>query len=63
MIDEKIKRFCQVVVDINEMNKELDDEKRSFYDGGMSFEECNRYKIDEIVVLQNELKDLLKVIN
>lgn len=38
MIDLNIKRFCQVVVQINELNKELDKENCNYYTGGTSFE-------------------------
>lgn len=62
MIDENIKRFCEVILEINTINKELDKEKSNFYYGGYSFEECNSTKIKELVDLQNELKSLLKVI-
>ena len=62
MIDENIKRFCEVILEINTINKELDKEKADFYYGGYSFEECNSNKINELVDLQNELKVLLKEI-
>lgn len=62
MIDKNIKRFCEVILEINTINKELDKERSEFYDGGYSFEEGNHYKIKEVVDLQNELKGLLKEI-
>ena len=62
MIDKNIKRFCEIIFEINSINKELDKERANFYDGGYSFEECNKYKIKELVVLQDELKTLLKEI-
>jgi hypothetical protein len=62
MIDKNIKRFCQLILEINTINNELDKERARFYDGGYSFEECNDYKIKELVDLQNELKGLLKKI-
>ena len=62
MIDENIKRFCEVILEINTINKGLDEERADFYDGGYSFEECNSTKIKELVDLQNELKGLLKEI-
>jgi hypothetical protein len=58
MIDINIKRFCQLVTEINDINQELDKEREVFYDGGNSFEECNQDKIEEIVSLQNEMKNL-----
>jgi hypothetical protein len=60
MIDKNIKRFCELILEINTINKELDKERSDFYDGGYSFEECNSHKIEELVDLQNELKGLLK---
>jgi hypothetical protein len=60
MIDKNIKRFCEVIFQINTINNELDKERAGFYDGGYSFEECNEYKIKELVDLQNEMKVLLK---
>ena len=62
MIDKNIKRFCELILKINTINKELDKERVEFYHGGYSFEKCNEYKIDELVDLQNELKSLLKEI-
>lgn len=62
MIDKNIKRFCEVILEINTINKEFDKERADFYDGGKSFEDCNEYKIKELVDLQNELKGLLKEI-
>ena len=62
MIDKNIKRFCEVIFEIKTINKELDKEREDFYYGGYSFEECNEYKIKELVDLQNELKGLLKEI-
>jgi hypothetical protein len=63
MINIDIKRFCQLVTEINDINQELDKEKHLFYDGGNSFEECNKYKIQELVLLQDEFKILLKKLN
>lgn len=62
MIDKNIKRFCQVIEAITEANKSLDKERASFYDGGRSFEECNKSEIEQLVELQKELKVLLKEI-
>ena len=62
MIDENIKRFCEVILEINTINKELDEERNNFYYGGYTFEECNATKIKELVDLQNELKGLLREI-
>jgi|LakMenEpi03Aug12_release.lakeMendotaPanAssembly.Ray.scaffolds.fasta_scaffold1158206_2 hypothetical protein len=62
MIDKNIKRFCEVILEINTINDRLDRERASFYDGGYSFEECNECEIKKLVDLQNELKSLLKEI-
>jgi hypothetical protein len=59
MIDENIKRFCQIVENINDLNKKLDKERENFYDGGYSFEECNSVLIEGLVKLQNEFKILI----
>ena len=63
MIDGNIKRFCQLVAQINQINSELDEERSNFYDGGRSFEDCNEYKIKELNELQKEFKDLVKHFN
>jgi hypothetical protein len=60
MINKNIKRFCEVIFEINALNKKLDKEHANFYDGGYSFEECNSTDIEDLVNLQNELKFLLK---
>lgn len=39
MIDKNIKRFCEVILEINTINNQLDKERANFYDGGYSFEE------------------------
>jgi hypothetical protein len=62
MVDKNIKRFCELILEINIINNELDKERDNFYDGGYSFEECNECKINELVDLQNELKVYLKEI-
>lgn len=58
MIDNNIKRFAQLISEINDINKELDNERCDFYDGGTPFEICNEYKINELVKLQNEFVEL-----
>lgn len=63
MLDKNIIRFCEVISQINEGNKELKKLRSSFYDGGYSFEHCHKMEIDDLVDLQNELKELLKIIN
>jgi hypothetical protein len=51
-----------LISEINEINDKLDKEAAEFYDGGYSFEDCNKSLIDELVVLQDELKVVLNQI-
>lgn len=60
MIDPNIKRFCELICQINALNEFLDREKESFYDGGHSFEECYSSQIDELVDLQQEFRFLFR---
>ncbi len=62
MIDNNIKRFCEVISEINSLNRELSKERDNFYDGGYSFEECHERQLKDLVDLQNEFKGLLKEI-
>jgi hypothetical protein len=59
MIDQNIKRFCEIVAEINELNKYLTQEIEKFYDGGHTFEECYSTDIKKLVELQEEFKSLL----
>lgn len=61
-MDKDIKRFCELINEINSINKQLDKERANFYDGGYSFEECNKYTIEELEKLETEFKKLFKVI-
>lgn len=63
MVDKDIKRFCELVTEIAEMNKKLDKERENFYDGGRSFEECNSYDLEELVKMQYELRRIIKKIS
>lgn len=60
MIDKNIKRFCELVPQINKMNRDLDKARDNFYDGGYSFEDCYEHVIKDLVELQNEFKEVLK---
>jgi hypothetical protein len=60
MINQKIKRFCELISHINIINARLDKERAEYYDGGYSFEELNAHTIKELVDMQDELKALLK---
>lgn len=61
-MDKDIKRFCELINEINSINKQLDKERANFYYGGYSFEECNKYTIEELEKLETEFKKLFKVI-
>lgn len=63
MIDENVNRFCELVLEINSANKKLNFERRTFYDGGHSFEECCKNDILELSNLQSELKQILRKIS
>lgn len=60
MEDDKTIRYCEVVCLINDLNKEITNKRLDFYDGGTSFEECNKELLQEMKDLQIELKTLLK---
>lgn len=61
-MDENIKRFCKLVVDINESNEKLDDYKENFYDGGHSFEEVYKSDIDQLSEMEKDFKILIRVL-
>ena len=58
-VNQKIKRFCELVVEIKNANDYLDKAAYDFYSGGHTFEECYEGDIKELEVLQNEFKQLL----
>lgn len=60
MIDNNIKRFCELQGMIAKINEDLDRERENFYDGGHSFEECNSHTIQELVELQDEFRALFR---
>ncbi len=62
MIDKNIKEYCQLIVEINEINDFLDQAKRGFYDGGTPFEVCYSMEIVELEEKQEKLKQLIKLI-
>ena len=61
MVDKKINRFCELVAEINEINKKLNEERRNemMYDD--IWQECS-YKTNQLCELQNELKEIIKYI-
>jgi len=63
MIDENIKRFCNVVRDINEINDQLDSDRSAFYDGGTPFEKVYEAEIQELTELQNVFDELFSTIS
>lgn len=62
-INISIKRLCQLVEQINAVNKNLDKQAEHFYDGGNTFEESNKYEIDILVELQEEFLLHLDILN
>ena len=63
MIDNNIKRFCELVSEIKELNDYLYTERFYFYDGEFSFEECFSYDIEKLVNLQNEFRNIMINLN
>jgi hypothetical protein len=61
-MDSNIKRYCELILEINEYNKYLDAERDGFYYGGYSFEECHSHHISELNKLETEFIDLVKKI-
>lgn len=59
MIDKNIKRFCELIEEINEVNKFIDKKRHNYYNGGYTFEEAYEYEIQKLVDLQDEVKVLL----
>lgn len=62
MADKNIKRFCELVVEINRLNEKIQIEKANFYDGGHSFEECFS-EPGELKVCEAEFAELFKKMN
>jgi hypothetical protein len=62
MLNPYIKRYCQLVVEINERYEFLDYERDIFYDGGHSFEEVYSSSIEELHKLEGEFIDILKML-
>lgn len=62
MIDKNINRFCELVSEINSLNKYLNKERSNFYDGGHSFEEIEKSNIEDLVSMQTELKEIINTI-
>lgn len=62
-IDLKIRKFCRLIEQINNINKTLDESAENFYDGGTSFNDCNKYEIDILTELQDEFLSTLDDLN
>ena len=61
-MNEDIGRFCEIVLEINRLNKTLIYEKAKFYYGGYSFEECYSTEVAELKSLEEEFLFLLKTL-
>jgi len=57
-----ITRYCELVEEINILNKRLKDAKQTFYDGGHSFEEVYKYDIEQLNALQKEFEECFIII-
>jgi exonuclease VII small subunit len=55
-----IKRFCELVSEINNKNKELDDARNKFHDGGYSFEEVYESDIAELEKLEKDFESIFR---
>ena len=57
-----IKRYCELVVEINELTKYLDKEYEDFYYGGHTFEQCYATDIETLHKLEGEFIDILNML-
>jgi hypothetical protein len=57
-----INRFCELVEEINSINKKLRKENEDFYSQGKTFEEQYKNDINELITTQELLKKTLKLI-
>lgn len=55
-----IERLCELIFLIRDMDIYLQKGRRSFYDGGYTFEECYKSDIEDFDNWKTELKDILK---
>lgn len=62
MLDKNVARFCELVLEINELNKKLEKEKADFYYGGHEFEDVYSLDVKELADLQTEFKKLIKIL-
>lgn len=59
MENKEIKRFYILIGEIKEINEQLDNERSDFYDGGHSFEDCNRFLFEELKEKEEEFTKIL----
>jgi len=62
MIDNNIKRFCELLMMIKVLNDNIDQIKRNFCNESFPFEDCCEYELKKLEPLQEEFKTLLKEI-
>jgi hypothetical protein len=58
--DDNIKRYCEVVFEIQKLNAYLDKERDNFYSVAYSFEEYYSTDLNELHRLEGEFIDILK---
>lgn len=58
--DDNIKRYCELVFEIQKLNAYLDKARDDFYSGGYSFEGCYSTDLTELHRLEGEFIDILK---
>lgn len=63
MLDENVNKFCKLIAKINTLNDYLEEEYKTFYYGGYSFEKCYEIEFKELQNSQNELKEIIKKLN
>lgn len=62
-IAKNINRYCELVDEINSLNKNLKKERDDFYDGGHSFEDCYKSDLENLDILQNEFLSIFAILH
>lgn len=62
-IAKNINRYCELVDEINSLNKKLEKERNNFYDGGTSFEDCCKSDFEHLDRLQNEFLSIFSILH
>jgi len=62
-MNKNIKRYCELISEINSCNKHLDEEMCNFYSGGYTFEDVYKADIKELEELEDEFLILHKELN